>query len=362
MVSGTNGKTTTTRFVAEALRTAGPVATNALGANMPSGITAAFVEARGSTRFAVAEVDERYLPDLLRQTRPKTVVLLNLSRDQLDRTPECWTIADLWRRALAVSDATVVANADDPLVVWAASAATNVVWATVGQRWTADSWYCPGCWSRLDRPHWTDWVCGQCGLSRPVPHWELDDEVALDVGAGDKHSLALRLPGRANRANAVMALAATAAAGVRPQDALARISDVEAVAGRYGNFEFGGRQVRLLLAKNPASWLETLELIGGSALLSFNARDLDGLDTSWLWDVDFTALRGRRVMVMGERRFDLAVRLRYDLVDFTVVDSLDEACAVGAHGRLDVVANYTAFLSVITAIRAGERGPTGVHQ
>jgi UDP-N-acetylmuramyl tripeptide synthase len=150
-----------------------------------------------------------------------------------------------------------------------------------------------------------------------------------------------------------MALAAAQAARISPATGLARMSGVRAVAGRYESFQYAGKEMRLLLAKNPASWLETLDLLTPDSLvvLAFNARDLDGTDTSWLWDVDFGALRDRHVFVMGERRFDMAVRLHYDRVPFTLIDGLAEAGSAGVRQRLDVVANYTAFLAVITMIR-----------
>lgn len=81
LVSATNGKTTTTRLIAEALRAAGPVVSNALGANMPAGITSALVSG-SDAKFGVIEVDEKYLAGVARDTTPKAIALLNLSRDQ----------------------------------------------------------------------------------------------------------------------------------------------------------------------------------------------------------------------------------------------------------------------------------------
>lgn len=127
LVSATNGKTTTTRLIAEALRAAGPVVSNALGANMPAGITSALVGGSDS-KFGVIEVDEKYLAGVARDTTPKVIALLNLSRDQLDRAAETRMLAEKWREGLNGTKAVVVANADDPLIVWAASSSPNVVW------------------------------------------------------------------------------------------------------------------------------------------------------------------------------------------------------------------------------------------
>src|SRR5690242_1410487 len=138
LVSGTNGKTTTTRLATAAMGVLGPVATNSLGANMPTGHTSALAKA-GHTRYAVLEVDEHYLAQVLAATAPRVVALLNLSRDQLDRAKEVAMMAALWREALARHPTPVVANADDPMVTWAAwdvaGAAAPVTWVAAGQRW-----------------------------------------------------------------------------------------------------------------------------------------------------------------------------------------------------------------------------------
>ncbi len=132
VVSGTNGKTTTTRMLAVAIADRlGPIATNATGANMPAGHVAALV-ADPTAPTAVLEVDEGYVDRMLEAVHPSVVVLLNLSRDQLDRVAEVRLVAERWRRALSrLTDGAeadlpapvVVANADDPLVAWAAAAA-----------------------------------------------------------------------------------------------------------------------------------------------------------------------------------------------------------------------------------------------
>ncbi|HEY1488936.1 MAG TPA: Mur ligase family protein, partial [Micromonosporaceae bacterium] len=142
LVSGTNGKTTTTRLTAAALGVAGEVATNSFGANMPTGHTSALARA-GDTPYAVLEVDEHYLPQVIAATKPHVVALLNLSRDQLDRAKEVAMMAELWRNTLAKHPVQVVANADDPMIVWAANAALtaggSVTWVAAGQRWHDDS-------------------------------------------------------------------------------------------------------------------------------------------------------------------------------------------------------------------------------
>jgi lipid II isoglutaminyl synthase (glutamine-hydrolysing) len=345
LVTGTNGKTTTTRLICAALGALGQdVASNAFGANMEAGMASALGRAQDAP-YAVLETDERYLPAVIQSTRPRLVVLLNLSRDQMDRAAEIWLIARRWRQALAGAEScVVVANADDPLVAWAASLAPHVIWVAAGQRWHEDSWCCPECGSHLRRDE-LGWRCGECKFARPPTRWVLSGDSVID-DAGQLHDLALALPGRANRSNAVVALAVASYFGASVDQALPLLRNVSSVAGRYTQVQRHGRNVRLLLAKNPAGWLEAFDVLSpppGPVLLAVNAQVPDGKDTSWLWDVDYRVLSGRRVLVTGERRLDLAVRLEADQIAFELADGLDDAIGRAPAGDLDVIANYTAF-------------------
>jgi UDP-N-acetylmuramyl tripeptide synthase len=348
LVTGTNGKTTTTRLITAALGALGQeVASNAFGANMEAGLASALGRAPEAP-YAVLETDERYLPAVIRATSPRVVTLLNLSRDQMDRAAEIWLIARRWREALAAArDCLVIANADDPLIAWAAGAAQHVTWVAAGQRWHEDSWCCPECGSHLQRDA-LGWRCGECAFARPPTPWVLDDGSVIDA-LGQVRELGLALPGRANRSNAVVALAVADHFGISVDDALPLLRIVTSVAGRYTLVERGGVKVRLLLAKNPAGWLEAFDVLTEGAspvLLAVNAQVPDGKDTSWLWDVDYRVLRERPVFVAGERRLDLAVRLEADQVIFDLVGGLDDAIGRARSGQLDVIANYTAFQQI----------------
>lgn len=342
LVSATNGKTTTTRLITSALLELGDVATNAFGANMPAGHVSALSQNKGAP-YGVLEVDEKYLPEVLETTGAGVICLMNLSRDQMDRAAEIWLLAQKWRRALSGKPTHVIANSDDPLVTWAASTAAKVTWVAGGQRWKEDSWCCPECGGPLDRKGGT-WACRECTFHQPEPHWVLDDDVAID-STGRRWPLDIQLPGLANRSNAVMALAVAETFGLTPEQALPRLREVTSVAGRYTTVVRDGREARLLLAKNPAGWLEAFDVSDPALpiILSVNAQGPDGRDTSWLWDVDFRVLRGRPVTVTGERRLDLALRLDVAEVPFAVAETFADALAQQPLGRVDVIANYTAF-------------------
>lgn len=344
LISGTNGKTTTTRLTTAALSVIGRVATNSLGANMPSGHTSALAKA-GETPFAVLEVDEHYLGQVLAATSPKVVALLNLSRDQLDRAKEVAMMAELWRKILMEYPVHVVANADDPMVTWAANAAASATWVAAGQRWHDDSWVCPECGSPIERQQ-ERWYCTGCELQRPEPQWYVENDGVIDP-TGAYHRVKLQLPGRINLANAATALAVAACLGAPTVHAVSRLGEVTSIAGRYATVVRDDRHIRLLLAKNPAGWLEAFDMAEDvPTLLAINARDPDGLDTSWLYDVDFSVLRMRRVLITGDRAMDLAVRLEVNEVPFEHVTSFDDALAMVPPGRLEVISNYTAFQDI----------------
>jgi lipid II isoglutaminyl synthase (glutamine-hydrolysing) len=370
LVSGTNGKTTTTALLAAALAAEGRrVVTNATGANMPAGHAAALAQAaRAGNRDgpAVLEVDEGYLPKALSQLAPVAVVLLNLSRDQLDRTNEVRMTAARWRAALveaaSVGCPRVVANCDDPLVAWAAGAVPNVTWVAAGARWLSDAAGCPSCSGRLAFSA-GGWSCS-CGFSRPTPDVEVVEHAGgtreLARAGGAPLAISLAIPGRFNLANAAMAAVAAEAMGVPTREALEAMARVEEVAGRFAVKTIGGVAVRLLLAKNPAGWAELLDLVRGDRrpiVVGINARVADGRDPSWLWDVAFEELAGRVVVATGDRCRDLSVRLRYAEVPHRTVADPRAALRVaqdllgapesadpdGGDGPLDFIGNYTAF-------------------
>ena len=354
LVSGTNGKTTTTALLRAGLEATGVVvASNATGSNMPAGHVAALVGARDAA-LACLEVDEAYLGQVVDATQPEVVVLLNLSRDQLDRMSEVRMLAERWRTALDGAGATVVANADDPLIVHAAGTASSVVWVAGGLEWRDDAGACPSC---LGAVHFDEegpgWSCGSCGLKRPDPDWTLDSSVA--VGPEGRTELVLRLPGAFNLRNAVMALAASSTMGIPSRSAAAAMAGVADVAGRFVDRHVGGTPVRLMLAKNPAGWSALLDTVAedeGAVVVSINARTADGADPSWLFDVDFSVLAGRRVVATGDRWRDLSVRLKYAGVPHEVeeVPSAAVALAEVEHGgRVDVIGNYTAFRDLLEA-------------
>ena len=350
LVTGTNGKTTTTALLAAALGTMGPVATNNGGANMTDGLVAALTAAPSAGRAAL-EVDELHVPGVLASLRPEVLVLLNFSRDQLDRVGEVNHLVAALRTAVADAPwCTLVANADDPLVVAVAAPHPSVRWVATGGAWHSDAVVCPSCARVLERSL-TTWSC-VCGLRRPTPDWEVRGHL-LCSRDGREVPLDIALPGVFNLANAAAAVAAAEVMGVDPSVAAAAVHDVGDVAGRYRTVNVSGHDARLLLVKNPAGATESLALLAGGeseVVLAVNGREADGRDLSWLWDVPVEQLRGRLVTASGERAADLSVRLQYAGVDHRVVDDPIEAVSEARATAVDVVANYTAFRDVLARL------------
>lgn len=343
IVSGTNGKSTTTAMIAAALSTATPVTTNADGANTPHGLLWTVATAR--TDEVVLEVDEAWVPWAVGALQPHTAALLNLTRDQLHRKPEILPLAASWRRAMA-SVERVVAAADDPAVTWAAETGRQVEYVGAGTAWHHDAAVCPRCGDLLRHPA-DDWAC-RCGFVRPATPVAVDRSGRLLVGARafEPH---LTLPGEANLANLAIAVATTRDR-VSPEVAVAQIAaTVHEVAGRYRDVDLGDQHVRLLLAKNPAGWQAALGMLreGAATVLAMSADGIDGRDTSWLYDVDVERLRGRPLAVTGSRATDMVVRLHLDDIETAIsVPTARDCLRALPPGDVDVVATYSSFQAV----------------
>ncbi|KIU15436.1 Mur ligase family protein [Mycolicibacterium llatzerense] len=349
VVTGTNGKSTTTRMTAAALATIGPVASNSEGANMDAGLIAALAGSRKAT-LAALEVDEMHVPHVSDAVDPSVIVLLNLSRDQLDRVGEINHIERTLRAGLARHpSAVVVANCDDVLVTSAAYDCPNVVWVAAGGGWSGDSVSCPRSGEVIVREN-GHWHSTGTDFSRPTPQWWYD-ETNIYGPEGFTAPMTLALPGTVNRGNATQAVAAAVALGASAAAAVTAVSGVDEVAGRYRTLQVGEHTVRMLLAKNPAGWQEALSMVSSDvagAVISVNGQVPDGEDLSWLWDVNFEHFVDfpAPIVSAGERGTDLAVRLGYAGVDHTLVHDTLAAIKSCPPGHVEVIANYTAFLQL----------------
>ncbi len=344
LVSGTNGKTTTTKLLSAALSSAGSVVSNSAGANMPAGLVAALWSAKAKD-FAVLEVDEAHLGIVAPSVKPKVVVLLNLTRDQLDRVSEVRMLAKKWKDVLAsIPKTVVVANSDDPIVVWAVKSSPKVLWAQVGHSWISDANGCPNCGGKINYSE-SEWHCSNCDLKKPSPQGYLDGNY-FHLQDGTSYEINLSLPGRVNQSNAAMAAMAASIFGLDYKSCFESMQSLKQVAGRYDEVEIDGVRVRLLLAKNPAGWAEIFSFLSSDnipVVIGINAQIADGKDPSWLWDVEFEKFADRFVVATGSRAYDLGVRLSYAEVPHEVEQDFVAAIKRANSSRVDFIGNYTAF-------------------
>jgi UDP-N-acetylmuramyl tripeptide synthase len=396
LVSGTNGKTTTSRLISHLLQQGEIQALhNRAGANLVTGLVSAMVAQTSlggwpRADVGIFEVDEATVPAALREIRPRAVLLTNIFRDQLDRYGEVHFVADLWAKAIRhlSSDTTLVLNADDPLVATlgreqdAGTIYFGVGDASVGSGESphaSDARICPACGTAFAYEvhyygHLGRFACPGCGLARPKPSVEATSvtlqgdtgtEVSMRTPLGEIRAT-LSLPGLYNVYNALAATAVCLSLGLDLETIRRGLESFTAAFGRLERVTVGDRQLFLALVKNPVGFGEVLRTIltdsqERTLVIAINDNFADGTDISWLWDVDFERLEGnvRTVICAGTRAEDMAVRLKYALVpeDRIIVEpdprrALAEALAQAAPGEtVYVLPTYTAMLALREVLR-----------
>jgi len=335
LIAGTNGKTTTAKMIQIILEQNGfTVVHNASGANLDNGIVSALIQ-KLDADWGVFEVDENSLPAVARAIRPKIVVLLNLFRDQLDRYGEVDVIAEKWEKALRQRKATIIANADDPLVAHLGINAKAKFFGIEDKskflpkmEHATDSTFCLNCGARLTYDgiyfsHLGIWRCTKCAERRPRP--------GISKGTSP-------LPGLYNLYNTLAALGVAEILHLK-----ANLVNFHPAFGRQE--EIGN--IKIFLSKNPAGFNQSLRTVlalgAKNLLLVLNDRIPDGRDVSWIWDVDFEMIpKGVSVRVSGDRVYDLAIRLKYAGIKATIFENLEKAL----EGPLFVLPTYSAMLEV----------------
>jgi UDP-N-acetylmuramyl tripeptide synthase len=384
VVSATNGKTTTSAMLASVLETAGAhVVHNRAGSNMNWGVATALLDAgRSSGQIGLFEVDEAWLAPVTRDLDPSLIVLSNLFRDQLDRYGELELLADRWAELVAERDgrSTFVLNADDPLVADLGRDRERVVYFGVDDQahslealeHASDSKRCRNCgheyvYEAVYLGHLGRYRCPNCGRERPKPQVAAEKVTLRGMSGSDVRiatpagaiELSLPLPGLYNVYNALAATAAALELGASAWQVRDALGAFAAAFGRVERLKVGGRDVAILLVKNPAGAnevLRTLTLEDGSLDLWIALNDgiADGRDISWIWDADFEVLSGRvsHITCSGTRAEEMALRLKYAGVDAAIQverdlgRSLDSAVASGNGGPLYALPTYTALLEL----------------
>ncbi len=372
LITGTNGKTTTSRIVERGLAAAGlDCFANRSGANLLSGIVTCFAsnaKLSGKSRhdWAVIECDEAALKFVTLYIKPVSLTVTNIFRDQLDRYGEVThTLSSIRTSVANIPGAVLCLNADCSLTWSAADDAKNAVISfgvdvpiyrgEVSD--LSDAPYCSRCKSRYNYDYRTfghlgGWRCSSCENKRHQP----DIRVTRILSSGEsgtavvmsifdsEYTARINLAGGYNVYNACAAAACLHSAGVGDGTVIEALGSFEGGFGRMEEFSLGGVSARMILVKNPAGCNQVINyLCSGSGPAQFviclNDRAADGTDISWIWDVEFENLAARKdrltgLWVSGVRADDMALRLKYAGFD---------------EGELRVIRDYNELLDEIAA-------------
>lgn len=375
VLTGTNGKTTTTHMAAGILDSLGyAVVTNVSGANLATGIATTLIEGikiraraekAGKKTVYVIEADEAAFAKVSGLLKPAVCVVTNLFRDQLDRYGELAHTQALIAKGLDSAESQIILDADDSLVAalergrsdrvtffgmdeasMTRNSVTNADNSALGKT-TSDASYCSFCQTKYEYRarsfgHLGDFFCPSCGYSRKKPAFSVSydtepnkGQTPSDVGfpvtlsyKGESITVGLPIPGIHNFYNTAAAVAACVILGEKwGEETLSfakAVQGVELVRPAFGRMEkikIGSKSLCLLLVKNPVGLERALSFVSqasdaGGMYLLLNSNDADGKDVSWIWDVDFESRKyPERVFVSGERYGDMYLRLAYAGID-----------------------------------------------
>ena len=357
VISGTNGKTTTTKMVVSLLESQGlKVFTNRTGSNFTRGVAAALlgeIDTRGklSADIAVLELDEAHAVKFVQIVKPRYSLLLNVMRDQLDRFGEIDTTAKMLQKIGEATTDSVILNREDPRV---ASLATHLATQNIAY-FGLDS-------SLLSHFPTDDQLHNkQAATASKLPAAATlteygEDEAVFKIGK-KSYATPLKVRGAYNVYNgaAALALVQTILPEAPAESLVTALADVTPAFGRGEVLTINGQPLELVLVKNPSGFqlsLESFSPKGHATMIAVNDNYADGRDMSWLWDVDFTSLKIDGVAaVSGVRAFDMALRLQYDEiaighVETSLVDSLKKLITAHPDMPKRIFCTYTAMLAL----------------
>ncbi len=389
IVTGTNGKTTTSRMIERVMEEEGiSFFCNKSGANLLFGITNEYianVNLRGKAKrnYALIESDEAAFKEVSRYVDAKAVVVTNIFRDQLDRFGEITHTLNNVKTGIDRSPhATLCLNADcsmtaslgqgvDRKVIYFG---VNVPIYKQAVREASDAPYCIRCkgeytYDYITFGHLGKYRCDQCGYQRPpvdvgvnrVYESNADSsEIALDI-QGNPYQARINLPGGYNIYNGIATMALVHAMGWMPAHGILALSDFQCGFGRMEALDLNGVPTRMILIKNPAGCNQVLNFLTNATekstfVIGLNDRYADGTDISWIWDADFEALNRLgdaldHIYIVGIRRDDMALRLKYAGVDLnktTVIEDYDTLIDKMTQSKnpVYIMPTYTAMMDL----------------
>ncbi len=354
IISGTNGKTTTTKIVVELLESVGlKVFTNRTGSNFSRGVAAALldeVNIRGKldADIAVLELDEAWAVKFVQIVRPRFSLLLNVMRDQLDRFGEIDNTAALLQKIAEATSDTVVLNRDDPRIFKISEhiQAKKVFFGTTSellQLMPTDDTLKYGT-AVANQSVAADVLLKKINAQQAT--FQIDDK-EIDVD--------LQLTGVYNLLNAAAAVAlARQIAGPEITDTiLSALENIKPAFGRGETIYLNGTPIELILVKNPSGFRLTLLSFAknnSTTMIAVNDNYADGRDVSWFWDVDFSLLKNV-AMISGVRAYDMALRLQYDdipigKIDTNISKALEDFINTNPDEPKQIFCSYTAMTTI----------------
>lgn len=394
-VMGTNGKTTTNNLLADALEKEGySVACNRLGANMDEGSVVAFIEKCNifgmiDVDYACLEMDEGWAEYIFKMITPHKIVVTNLFRDQLDRYGEADTTVSFLKRAITLAPkATLILNGDDPVTCAMANDFKNkkIFFGIRDKEFDKskapnEGKLCPLCKSMLDYEFYHFSQLGKysckCGFSRPnldvtVKNITLFPNLSFEIE--NVGNLSLNGRGKYNIYNILAVCACGINSGVSFESLDFVTKNYKPQAGRLEKFTLSGKDVYLLLAKNPAGFNQSVETTiedpsEKDVIIAVNDGIGDGRDISWLWDVDFEDLlvpQTKSLSFSGIRYADVGLRFKYagvkeseTVLSPDIKDRLKELIKLGRGKSIYVLVNYTALFSTQATLKELEAEENG---
>jgi UDP-N-acetylmuramyl tripeptide synthase len=313
IVSGSSGKSTTTKMLVAILKAHGKrVFTNPSTANIAQGLTSALLErvdlrGRIDAEIAVLEMDEGHGAAIAPALAPRVVLLTNVMTDQIDRFHDSEKVAAMLGRIAARTTGTLVINGDDDMLVEIGR--TSAPSATTAQ-------YGVNASVLASNPR-------GLGYTRTAAERITDDTGALVTSVDGRNAtldyqgehITVSLPARGTHYAVDAAAAISAAAAVLGSSfdlslAGATVSTVEAVFGRGEIVEVRGQQVEFVLVQNPASFQLNVDSLERGLDQVLVAVGSDVRDPSYLWPVDSSPL-GNVVTVSGSKAHEIALQLSY---------------------------------------------------
>ena len=384
-VTGTNGKTSVTNCIAQLFEQSGKkIIINKEGNNLDTGICSLLLRyCDGSGRvdadYLILETDESHVPVVYSQLRLETLVVLNFFRDQLDRNGEMETLIQKINGFCKTFEGNLILNGDDPNTARLGRANPNnknvkyfraekYAYATESIFEASEGRFCPFCGEPLEYDYYQyshigKFICKKCGFGDYEPYISASDiDLEKPVFTAGGHEYSPKLNSIYNVYNMTAVAAAATLYGISQDVTDNVISNYTVNNGRMESFVLGDRVTTLNLAKNPVGANMTLRVMNemnGEKELLFVLNDnvADGLDVSWIWDINFSIFeRVTRVVTSGTRAYDIAVRIKcsgYDPANIVVRPDLDEAVdeLAKTSGRKFVIANYTAVQPTRAALK-----------